>query len=260
MVRASQWYSIGLPAIFLLFYWLSRILEKVPSHWRQRVAWGLVMASLFCLVTDRLFAGYPDLLNISRNPIVDSRTYFCVGPHRAPYFNQLLADFPEAYKLPLNSIGEKDEGLKFEKDFADQEALKTYYTQQTTWPEDSALIRRLTPEGSRVALISSFEVLHLKEADRKPFFYYFPLINSRPMTVRNFMVTELLSYPQIQKVVDQLENEKPPYIFMERIFLTSQVPQAYFYEFPDLIALLRYVLSNYEPDQVGKYLVAMKRK
>ena len=80
------------------------------------------------------------------------------------------------------------------------------------------------------------------------------------MTGRNFMVTRLFSYTQLQKTLAQLEAQKPPYIFMERIFLTPQVPQAYFYEFDDLIVLLRYVLSNYEPVKVGKYLVAMKRK
>jgi len=42
--------------------------------------------------------------------------------------------------------------------------------------------------------------------------------------------------------------------------LTPQVPQAYFYEFEDLIVLIRYCLSQYEPVEVGKYLVAMKRK
>jgi hypothetical protein len=224
------------------------------------MAWGLVVIALYCLMTDRLFAGYPNLLNFSRNPIVDSRTEFRVGPQLVPYFHQLLAGFPEAFKLPFNSLGEKDERLKFEQDFANQEELKKYYAAQTALPEDTELIRRLTSAGDRVAVLSSFEVMLLKNADRKPFFYYFPLLNSRPLTVRNFMVTELLSYPQLQKLLDQLEAQKPPYIFMERIFLTPQVPQAYFYDFPDLIALIRYCLSNYEPAEVGKYLVAMKRK
>ena len=259
IVRASQWYSIGGLGILLLFYWLAKGLEIAPLYWRQRIAWGMVAASLYCLMTDRLYTGYPNLLNFSRNPIVDNRTAFRVGPNHVPYFHMLLADFSESFKLSLNSVGEKDEGLKFEKDFANHEELKNYYAQQTAWPEDVALIRHLTPEGGKAAVLSSFEVLLLSEANRQPFFYYFPLINSRPLTVRTFMVTELLSYPQIQKVIDQLEAKKPSYIFMERIFLTSQVPQAYFYEFPDLIILLRYVLSHYEPTETGKYLVAMKR-
>lgn len=260
MLMVTQWYTMGISGVFLLFYWITKVLENVPVHWRKPITWGLVAASIFCLVTNRWFIGYPNLLNFSRNPIVDTRVAFRVGPHLIPYFHQLYADFPESIKLPVNSLGEKDEQLKFEKDFPDDDALKTYYTQQTAWPEDTALIRRLTPEGGKAAVLSSFEILLLQKADRKPFFYYFPLINSRPLTVRNFMVTCLFAYPQIQKTLDQLEFQKPPYIFMERVFLTPQVPQVYVYEYDDLIILLRYVFANYEPYEVGKYLVAMKRR
>jgi len=260
MLMVTEWYTMGITGIFLLFYWISKALEKIPADWRRRITAGLVILSVFCLVTNRWFTGYPNLLNFSRNPLVDSRVAFRVGPHLIPYFHQLIADYPESIKLPVNSLGEKDEQLKFENDFADDNALKTYYAQQTAWPEDTAMIRHLTPDGGKAALLSSFEILLLQKADRKPFFYYFPLINSRPLSVRNFMVTCLFSYPQIQKTIDQLESQKPPYIFMERIFLTPQVPQVYSYEYDDLILLLRYVFSNYEPVEVGKYLVAMKRK
>ena len=260
MLRASQWYTISLPVIFLLFYLLSKALGKGPRYWQKIVAGGLVVASLYCLMTSRLFTGYPDLLNFSRNPIVDPRTFLRVGPRLVPYFHQLLADFPESFKVPLNSLGQKDEQLKFEQDFPDQEALKDYYDQQTALPEDTALIRRLTARDERVAIISSFEITFLNNADRKPFFYYFPLINNRPLTVRNFMVTGLITYTQLQKVLDQMESDKPPYIFMEKVFLTPQVPQGYFYQFPDLIIILRYVLAHYEPVAYGKYLVAMKRR
>ncbi len=260
MLMVTEWYTMGIFGLFLLFYWITKALEKAPALWRMRITVALVAASVFCLVTNRWFTGYPNLLNFSRNPVVDTRVAFRVGPHLIPYFHQLYADFPESIKLPVNSLGEKDEQLKFEKDFKDDNDLKTYYAQQTAWPEDTALIRRLTPQGGKAAVLSSFEILLLQKADRKPFFYYFPLINSRPLTARNFMVTCLFSYPQIQKTLDQLESEKPSYIFMERVFLTPQVPQVYSYEYDDLILLLRYVFSNYEPVEVGKYLVAMKRR
>ena len=256
----TQWYTLGMPGIFLFFYWVTKVLEKIPAPWHRRTAWILAITALYCLFTDRPFIRYPNLLSVSRNPIVDDRTAFRVGPRQIPYFHQLSADFPEQFKLPVNSLGEKDEQFKFEKDFPNDAALKSYYAQQTAWPEDTALIRRLTPDGSKVAVLSSFELLLLQRSQRKPFFYYFPIINSRPLTGRTLMVTLLFGYPQLQKTIDQLEAQKPPYIFMERIFLTPQVPQAYFYEYDDLISLLRYVLSKYEPAQVGKYLVAMKRK
>jgi len=257
---ASQWYSVGMPGVFVFFYWIGKVLEKAPLLWRNRIAWGLVVAVLYCLVTDRMFTGYPNLLNFSRNPIVDSRTAFRVGSdHNIPFFHQMLTSYPDAYKLPFNSIGEKDEQLKFPEDFADDAALKAYYEKETSFPEDAALIRRLTPEGASAAVLSSFELLLLERADRKPFFYYYPLLNSVLMTGRIFMVTGLFSYPQVQKVIDQMETQKPEYVFMERIFLTPQVPLNYFYDYPDLVTLIQYVRSKYEPVETGKYLAAMKR-
>jgi len=260
LLLVNQWYTMGLPGVFLGFYWITKGLARFPDHWRRRVACGLLVAALYALMTNRFFTAYPNLLNLSRNPIVDSRTAIRIGPRQLPYFNVQVADFPETYKLPLNSLGDKDEQLKYEKDFSSHAALKVYYAQQTALREDSALIRRLTPDGGKAAVISSFELLFLQRADRKPFFYYFPLIKSRMLTGRNFMETFLFGYPQLQKVLDQLQTEKPAYIFMERIFLTPQVPSAYFYDFGEVVTLLRYVFLNYEPVETGKYLVAMKRK
>jgi len=260
MLMVTEWYTMGISGLFLGFYWISKMLAKVSSSWRQRLLWAMVVIALYSLVTCRWFTGYPNLLSFSRNPIVDARTSFRVGPKLVPYFHQLSADFPEGFKLAHNSLGAADEEMKFEKDFPDDRALKDYYAKQTAWPEDTALIKRLTPEGGKAAVISSFEVLLLQKSNRRPFFYYFPLINSRPLTGRSFMVTCLFCYPQIKQILDQLETEKPPTIFMERIFLTNQVPQNYFYEYDDLIILLRYVLAKYEPKEMGKYLVAMKRK
>lgn len=258
MLMMSGWFIFTLPGIWVLFYWIAKICEKIPAYGRPWAKGGVVAFMLYGLMTTSMFTSYPNLLNFSRNPVVDPRVSMRVGPRQVPYFHQLLADYPEAIKLPLNSLGQKDEQLKYEKDFPDHGALKIYYQQQTAWPEDAGLIRRLTPEGSKVPVLSSFEILLLQKAGRKPFFYHFPLLNSRPLAVRNFMVTCLVSYPQVQDVLDQLEAQKPPYIFMERIFLASQVPQVYFSEYDDLIILLRYVLSKYEPAEFGKYLVAMK--
>ena len=110
-----------------------------------------------------MFTGYPNLLNFSRNPIIDPLVAQRVG-HDSPYFNQLYADFPESLKLPLNSLGQKDEGLKFEKDFNTHQQLIDYYKKETDFSSDAGLIQRLTPAGSRVALLSSFEVMILDQA------------------------------------------------------------------------------------------------
>ena len=97
---ANAWYDYAMPGIFLLFYWIAKALRNAPAVWRQRLEWGLVIIALYCLVTARLFTGYPNLLNFSRNPIVDPRTAIRVG-RQVPYFHQLLADYPEAIRLPV---------------------------------------------------------------------------------------------------------------------------------------------------------------
>lgn len=257
---SSQWANICLPAVFLVFYWIGVLLPKCSAGIQKNAPWVLAVLALYGLWTTPMFVGYPNLLNFSSSPIVDTRTAIRVGPSKIPYFHQLATSFPEAYKVPLNSLGEKDEGLRFESDFKDHAALKDYYAKEVHWPKDVELIQRLTAPGSRVPLVASFEVLLLKQADRKPFFYYFPLTNSHPMRMRNFIPTQLFSYGQLQKTIDQLEQEKPPYLFMEKVFLTRQVPQAYFFDYEDFIGLIRYIDLRYEAGPTGQYLVAMKRK
>ncbi len=256
---SHKYYSVGLPAIFIVFYWLDEAMTFFNGRTQRCIKGAAIGICLYALLTTQLFMSYPNLLNWSRNPIVDEHVAQKVG-HNSYYFHQMSIDFPPWLKVPLNSLGEADEQFKFEKDFPDHAALKEYYRQETAFREDADLIKSLTPEGARVPLLSSFEVMILSKTDRKPFFYYFPLLNSHPMRMRNFVVTTIFSYPQLTRCLQELEREKPPYIFMERVFLTPQVPMWYGEQFEDLIGLIRYVLNYYEPAETGKFLVAMKRK
>ena len=97
------------------------------------------------------------------------------------------------------------------------------------------------------------------QADRKPFFYYFPLFLSRPMDMRMFSFSILWTTDQLTEIMQQLERAKPTYVFMEKILTVRQVPQSYTYLFPEVLYILNYLYNNYKPYQVGKYLVALKR-
>ncbi len=259
---STKYLQIGLPGIFLLFFWLDHIMAlRLSPAWSRRTRRTVLGISLYMLLTAPMFTAYPHLLNMSRNPIVDPRTAQRVG-HDSYYFNQLYVDFPEGLKLPVNSLGETQEGLKYEKDFKTHQELIDFYRKDTDFSVDAALIRKFTTPGSRVALLSSFEVLILQQAQRKPFFYYFPLLNSRPMRMRSFMASagSIVTKDNVAKTIGELEARKPEYVFMERIFLTPQVPMWYAYGFEETIDILRYVLKDYEPVETGHYLVAMKRK
>ena len=168
------------------------------------------------------------------------------------YFNHLFIQYPDAYKFPLNSLGEANEDLRVHTDFASDDELVAYYRKEFNFAEDAKLIADLTPKGSKAAVLSSFEVKMLMQADRKPFFYYYPMVISRPLRMRMFVVNSVYTTDQLKKTIDQLETAKPEYIFMEKIFLNNYVPQAYFYDSPGFMPLLDYVQKNYVPSAQGK--------
>ncbi len=256
---SHKYWTVILPCVFIVFYWADQRLHHASKPWQFRIRWLVLALCLYTLLTSTMFRAYPNLLNISRDPVVDSRVRIKVG-HDVPYFHQLSVDFPQWIKVPYNSLGEEDEKFKHEADFVDHDALKSYYRLETSFKEDAGLIDALTKPGQRVPVLSSFEVMILSKAERKPFFYYFPLLNSHPMRMRNFVVTTIFSYPQLQRCLDQLETVKPEYVFMEKVFLTEQVHPWYLQEYEDLINLVRYVKRYYVPYAEGKYLIAMKRK
>jgi len=255
----GSYYMLGLPFNFLVAFWVNEGLSLMSVRCRRPIALGLVAVCAWALLTNHNFISYPNLMNFSRNPLVDtSVVQFPLG--RQSYFNHLFREYPESAKLARNSLGEIDEKLKFEKDFLSDEDLKAYYLKETDFSTDTKLIQKWTAPDERVALISSFEVEMLLQADRKPFFYYFELLDSRPLRMRMFHDVLFYTHTQLAKTIGSLEQRKPPHIFMERIFLNRAVPASYFYDDPGLMGLLGYVDEHYEPVDTGFYIVAMKRK
>ena len=213
--------------------------------------------SAYALWTNHHFLSYPNKLNFSHNPLVDPLVAEEL-PGRKPYLFHKVWDYPENLKLPLNSLGQKDEGLT--RDFASDEDLKAYYVKENDYSQDARLIQSLTAPGEPVALISSFETEILMQANRKPLFYYFRVLYSRPLRMRNFPSDEILTTVQLGKLIGQVRQSSSPYVFMERIFLNQHVPSQYADDRPGLMGLLGYVNSHYHPYAYGKYLVAMERK
>ena len=129
-----------------------------------------------------------------------------------------------------------------------------------SFEKDAALIRNLTVEDEPVALFSSFEVALLMAADRKPFFYYFPLTNPRYRNMKDFGGTYLITQERLQRTLDQLEKEKPRYIFVEGKFLGGVILPIYYEHYVSLRVLVAYLQEKYVPQTQGEYLVALRRK
>jgi hypothetical protein len=139
--------------------------------------------------------------------------------------------------------------------------LTAYYHRDFDFTKDAALIQSLTPQGMPVAVVSDFEIKILMQADRPPFFYYFPLISSRPKHMRtmpvNFLHTSTERFNRT--AIGQLQDRQPEYVFLERIFLYD-FPKAYADRPENIIPIIAYVRQHYSPYKMGEYLIAMKRK
>jgi hypothetical protein len=256
---STQYYVECLPYVFILCFWLKSALSVLTQYKRRNILLALLAFCMFALLTTHQFIVYPNMLNISRNPFTDplSRPEY---PGLKYYFNHLFTRIPEELKLPVNSLGQTDEEWKTEDDFRSDEELVDYYHKEFDLSQDADLIARLTPPDGRAAVMSSFDIRLLMQAKRKPFFYCFPLLVERPMRMRNFPSTHLHTIARLQRTLKQIAEDKPEYIFMERIFLIDKVSQDFYNWSSDTIALINYVRAYYEPYQQGYYLVAMKRK
>ncbi len=130
---------------------------------------------------------------------------------------------------------------------------KRFYQKGFDLPDDAALIRRLTAPGDPVALISSFETKILMQAGRKPFFYYFPLVESAHMDSPEVRGIYLHTYGRMDKTLKDLNERKPEYIFVEKKLLGQKDRLA-------LNTLLDHIKAHYTAGTQGKYLIAYRRK
>ena len=163
-------------------------------------------------------------------------------------------------RLPLNSLGETDERLRNEKDFAGDDDLRKYYDQEFDFSQDARLIDDLVAPQDKVALVSSFETKILMDAHRRPFFYYFPLVISRPMHMRTMVVTALYTQGHFQRTIAQIETQKPRYIFIERIFSKENIGLVNYHDGSAFLALMHYIHAHYDAYRTGHFLMALERR
>lgn len=272
--------------VFLLisFHYHAMVSNNMPSYLRNGViiAMGMVfmlkhistrlgqyqqrLFKLICgtsvlviTVTTHMFLLHPNIFNLARNPMTHPVvSQLPVG--RNSYFNHLYISFPEAFKLPVNGLGEKDELMVTENDFTDDRQLRELFRKETDYSTDAALIQSLTTADTEVPLVSSFENLILMQARRRPYFYTYFMVSSQPRRMRKFPVTVIYTKGNLMREINRMEKDKPTYVFVESTYLVSPVPQAYLYDNEDLVDLLEYVFSRYTPYKRGKFLVAMKRR
>ena len=127
-------------------------------------------------------------------------------------------------------------------------------------PEDIDLIRRMTGPEDKVCLFSAWETAMLIQADRRPFFYYFRLVTPRAMDQLDFGGTDLITMERVQKTLRQFDEEKPPFVFIEKKLFAAEIPAIYYAHYQDLFLIVQYLREHYVPVMKGKHLLALQRK
>ncbi len=246
---------VVLPFVFISVFWLSQwhaALRPSVGRWLLVVA-GLIVGMMF--VANKQFCSYPNVFHAFDNPMTNPRVSLRL-PNGQPYFHHLVTHVSRIFGP--NSLGETDEHIPDETFFSSDAQLKDFYRREFDFSPDVRLIQSLTGPQEKVALLSSFDVKILMQADRRPFFYYYPIFLPRPMHMRSFAVPAVYTYDQVKRTLRQLEEDKPAYVFIERIY--SPPNMVFANPTNALLPLLMYVHTHYEPSGQGYFLVALKRK
>ncbi len=135
-----------------------------------------------------------------------------------------------------------------------------FYRQEFQFQKDAALIQKFSKPGEAAPLISSFETQILIDANRKPFFYYFPLITSRFMSAQLIGGTYVHTRARMIKTLNQLETAKPAYVFVEKRLFNHTLPERFYQYFQTVSLLMDYLHNQYTSYEEGQYLVALKRR
>lgn len=255
----TSYYVEGLPFVWVSAFWINAALTRLRPNIRLWSSFLLCATSLVCLMTTHLFMSQPNVFNAWRNPYTNPAVVLSL-PGGESYIHHLFRRETDQVKVNKNTLGETEEHFLTEADFKNDEDFKAFFRRDFDFADDAALIRRLTPEGARVPIMSSFEIKMLMQADRSPFFYYFPLVISHPMTSRTLVRTSVYTSDQYNKTIAQLEADKPKYIFMERGLSVRGLPAHVREYYGSFMYIWEYVFNFYEPVDQSKSLIAFRRK
>jgi len=85
-------------------------------------------------------------------------------------------------------------------------------------------------------------------------------VHSRSMKMREFGGWKLITPHQFNRMMNQVKQEKPEYIFIESKLVSGILPAFYYNHYKTLKIFVTYIKQHYRPFAMGKYLVALKLK
>jgi len=135
---------------------------------------------------------------------------------------------------------------------------KKFYSEQFDFSRDAALIDALTLPQEKVALISSFETKILIQANRRPFFYYFPMMESEHMQGDKWRGLYIHTYARLLRTLNQLKEERPNHIFIQSRLWEGPDAQHFENTHEAFRQLMTYIRLQYQFQSKGQYLTALK--
>lgn len=256
----NNYYSKTVPFFLVSFHWLLKFMRPLSQAIQKKVFAAIAGLALIALLTNHSYMSYPNALNISSNPLLDKRVARPLPDGRPYFFHKDRGTVPEEMRLNVNNLGDTDEGFLTEDDFKTPQDLVTRYNEMSDFTPDASLIASLTSPQEKVALISSYEVRILMQANRRPLFFIFPLLASRPMRGLSLPNDMMDAKRDLQRMLDDMQKASPRYVFMEKVMSRDDIPSAYSVHMPGLMILLHYVKMKYVPFKEGQFLIAYKRK
>jgi hypothetical protein len=135
---------------------------------------------------------------------------------------------------------------------------KKFYIEQFDFSQDASLIDALTAPREPVVLISSFETKILMQANRPPFFYYFPMVESEHMQGDKLRGIYLHTYERLENTLRQLQEGKPAHIFIQTRLFEGPQAQSYEDSHEGFKQLMAYIRMHYQYQAQGQWLTALK--
>jgi len=134
---------------------------------------------------------------------------------------------------------------------------KKFYAQNFDFSRDASLIDALTALKEPVALISSFETKILMQANRRPFFYYFPMMESELMQGDKLRGIYIHTYARLKRTLRQMQDERPSHIFIQTRLFKGIEAQSYENSHEGFKQLMAYIRLHYQYQAQGQYLTAL---
>jgi len=132
-----------------------------------------------------------------------------------------------------------------------------YYKQAFDFRQDASMIDALTRPQEPVALISSFETKILMQADRRPFFYYFPLVESEQMQGEKLRGIYLHTYARLGRTLRQLDRQRPQHVFIQKRLFDGKQARDYEDSHEGFKILMTFIRERYRYQSEGPYLAAL---